>query len=217
MTTIYLIRHGETAYNKKGLLQGRTDIPLNASGIALARLTGESFKQLGIRFSKVYSSPLIRAMQTARTVLDFSGQPDLPIHVDKRLIEMCIGTWEGKSAYPGQSDIDPEQLDYFRDNPFLMAPIEKGESAKDVCERTQDFLKEMAMHPVEGNILVSSHGFAVRAMLNQLYDDPSDFWQGSVPLNCSVNILNLTDGHWILAQKDKLFYDESLAVDRYKT
>ncbi len=215
--TLYLIRHGETPYNEKGLLQGRTDNPLNPSGLLLAKWTGEAFKREGIVFEKAISSPLIRARQTTAAILESAGQKDLPVELDERVIEMSIGTWEGKSAYIGQSDIDPEQMRLFHTNPFLMDPIEKGETAREVCARTKSFLDDLAANPVSGNVLVSSHGFAVRAMLNPLYDDPTDFWQGSVPLNCSVNILSFRDGKWEFVEKDKIYYDPKYAVDRYSS
>ena len=65
-------------------------------------------------------------------------------------------------------------------------------------------------------VLVSTHGFALRAMLNRLYADPSDFWQGHVPYNCSVSIVDVQpDGAMRLTAFDKVYYDPSLQVDRY--
>ena len=63
---IYLIRHGETDYNKKKRLQGVTDIPLNAQGIALAEKTAAGLRD--ISFDRIYTSPLIRARRTAEII-----------------------------------------------------------------------------------------------------------------------------------------------------
>ena len=65
-------------------------------------------------------------------------------------------------------------------------------------------------------ILVSTHGCAVRGVLNHLYDDPQDFWQGKVPANCSVSIVDV-DGDTIrFAEKDIIYYDPKLTEDFYK-
>ncbi|MBQ4323682.1 MAG: histidine phosphatase family protein, partial [Clostridia bacterium] len=73
---IYIIRHGETDLNVKGVLQGWVDEPLNESGMRLARITGK--KMESVRFDGCFSSPLKRAAETARIVLEASGN-DLPI------------------------------------------------------------------------------------------------------------------------------------------
>ena len=62
---IYIVRHGETDWNVQLKLQGRADIPLNATGIEQAEQTGAHLKKAGISFAKVYPSPLQRAVKTA--------------------------------------------------------------------------------------------------------------------------------------------------------
>ena len=64
---LYIIRHGETDYNAKGVLQGHMDAPLNESGRSLAAIVGRAMK--GIRFDRCISSPLKRASKTAEIVL----------------------------------------------------------------------------------------------------------------------------------------------------
>ncbi|MBO4411344.1 MAG: histidine phosphatase family protein, partial [Lachnospiraceae bacterium] len=83
-------------------------------------------------------------------------------------------------------------------------------------KRTQDFLKELAARDDGRTYLIGIHGCAVRAMLNQIYEDPSDFWQGHVPYNCAVNILEAEGGVIRFAERDKLYYDPGLAMDHYK-
>ena len=79
---IYVIRHGETNANKEGVLQGSSDWPLNENGIKLAKLTGQNMKD--IKFDICYSSPLIRAKDTAKYVLGESGN-NTEIIFDDRL------------------------------------------------------------------------------------------------------------------------------------
>ena len=86
-----------------------------------------------------------------------------------------------------------------------MEPFPGGEGVRQVMERTQAFLREVAERR-EGEVcLLATHGCALRAMLNFLYEDPSDFWQGRVPPNCAVNILSAGDGKIRLLEKDKVF------------
>ena len=82
---IYIIRHGETALNAKGLLQGITDEPLNRNGISLAAETGRNLR--GITFDACISSPLTRARQTAEILLRESGNEGVPIEFDDRIME----------------------------------------------------------------------------------------------------------------------------------
>ena len=86
---IYLIRHGETDWNKERRLQGRKDIPLNENGVQVAKLTAESLSQ--VKFDKVYSSPLKRAFETATLVT--AGQ--YTIEKETRLLEIDFGVCEG--------------------------------------------------------------------------------------------------------------------------
>lgn len=222
---IYVIRHGETEANKEGRLQGWTDIPLNAKGIELAEETGRGMK--GIHFDRCYSSPLIRARQTAELVLKESGNPDVPIVTDERLKEIHMGVWEGKPFRTGPEQTIMPEAKQFLSDPFSFPGFPGGENAQDVCGRTQEFLKELVEEAgrkeAEGKdcgkenetVLIAIHGFAMRAMLNFLYEDPSDFWQQHVPFNCEVNILETSGDKLQIVEKNKVYYDPALCIDRY--
>lgn len=216
---IYIIRHGETKANKEGRFQGWTDVPLNEKGVELAEMTGRGMK--GIRFDRCFSSPLIRARQTAQLVLKESGNPDIPIVIDDRLKEINMGDWEGMMFRQGSDQaLISEAKKFFRD-PFSFCGFPGGENAREVCGRTQEFLKELAAetHRTETaakeTVLIAIHGFAMRAMLNFLYDDPSDFWHQHVPFNCEVNILEAVDGTLHIIEENKVYYDPALCIDRY--
>jgi len=113
---IYLIRHGQTAQNHAQLLQGRSDFPLNDTGLAQAAELGCWFREQGIRFDAVYSSPLCRAVETARQIVG----PAFPIALDARLIEMDYGPYEGA----GLRELPPEVLRFFQD--FVHNPAPAG-------------------------------------------------------------------------------------------
>ena len=77
---LYIVRHGETDWNKAGKVQGRTDIPLNERGRYLAEATAEGMKDVRIDFC--YTSPLIRAKETAQIIL---GEREIPLVEEKRI------------------------------------------------------------------------------------------------------------------------------------
>ena len=89
---VFVIRHGETDWNKEWRLQGRTQIRLNERGREQARETAAGLKKQGIIFDRVYSSPLLRAVETAEILSGFTLEN---IATDERIIELCFGKAEG--------------------------------------------------------------------------------------------------------------------------
>lgn len=99
----WYLRHGETDWNLRGLSQGRTDIPLNSTGLAQAVRAGQIFADLFRKgenpFDRIIASPLSRALVTAehtRDAIRDSGGPDLPLIIDPELKEVCFGVQEGQ-------------------------------------------------------------------------------------------------------------------------
>ena len=97
---IYVIRHGETAMNLKSRLQGWLDEPLNENGMLVASLTGKALREA--RFDRVISSPLSRARDTARLIMEENLFPNL-IETDDRLREIRWGCWEESSRITSSS------------------------------------------------------------------------------------------------------------------
>lgn len=211
---IYIIRHGETSANVEGVFQGRLDTELLQSGLDLACSVGQALAD--IHFDSAFASPLSRSQDTARAVLDASKNQDVPIMIDERLYEIAVGDCEGKHFRPGECEIDEKYLHGYFDDPLGFDGFPGGESTSEVCERTQEFLTELANRQYE-NVLVSTHGFALRAMLNMLYEDKSDFWHGGVPLNCSVSIVEAHDGKLELVGDDVVLYDKGLTSDWFSS
>ena len=98
---VYLMRHGQTDWNKEYRLQGATDIPLNEEGRRQAKEAAEKMRD--IPFECVYSSPLIRAKETAQIISAFH---DIPTVVDDRLKEMSFGIYEGTTPDYEKQDIN---------------------------------------------------------------------------------------------------------------
>lgn len=214
---IYIIRHGETSANRDGILQGHADFPLLEEGIQMAAAVGEALAD--VRFDAAFTSPLTRAMQTARTVLEASGNADAPVITDERLLEIDMGIASG-TRFRGGGDGDPATSQKGRElgRLFLQGSDDfpgfpEGETFAQVKQRTQGFLHELAGMDYT-TVLVSTHGCALRAMLNGLTADPSDFWRGHVPPNCSVSIVEASgpadEPRLEITASDLILYDESL-------
>ncbi len=201
---LYLIRHGETDWNIVKRLQGATDIPLNENGEALARKTCEGLKE--ISFDRIFTSPLKRAYRTAEII---RGSCDIPIIPDERIREICFGDYEGLvSKSEGYNIPDPDFKFFFTKTECYRTPP-NGESVESLLKRTADFLEELkSREDLKGkNILISSHGAAVRAMLcNIERSDISHFWGKGVHKNCGVSCVELLDGEYRILWENRIYY-----------
>lgn len=218
---LYLIRHGETQLNRERRLAGWTDVPLNENGLKLAHVTGKALATT--HFDAAFSSPLIRAKETARIILSHNttGSTDLPITIDERLKEINFGSWEALSTAKNDNElpVSPEEYRNFFTNPRGYHPWIGGETVDDVIERTGDFLRDISSHTelTDATVLVAMHGLSMRALLQHVYTDTSDFWHGRVPPNLAVNIVQAHGGTYTLLEDDIVYYDESLIPDYYST
>ena len=194
-------------------MQGWLDEALNQNGRDLAVVTGKNMK--GIHFDCCISSPLIRARETAEIILRES-ENNIPIHTDARIMEMNVGSWERRKFRPGEEEVDADQIRLFFRDPFSFPGYPGGEKIEDVCRRTQVFLKELTARNDDKTYLIVTHGCALRAMLNFIYDNPEDFWHGHLPFNCCVNIVEAKDGETKLIADDKIYYPSELAIDRFR-
>ncbi|MCI8814323.1 MAG: histidine phosphatase family protein [Lachnospiraceae bacterium] len=197
---LYVIRHGETAWNVLRKIQGSADIPLNENGIRLAKVTGEKLKD--VSFDLAISSPLQRAYQTAELVL---GNRNIPIKTDARIQEISFGDLEGVQML----HVNPAHPFYnFFADAYHYIPARNGESIYDICERTKEFYDELidSSDLQDKTVLVATHGCALRALLQPVYEDISDFWQGGVCPNCGVSIIETKGGKSTLLEKDKIYY-----------
>lgn len=199
---LYMMRHGETDWNAQLRLQGCADISLNENGRRLAKITGEALKD--IRFDQVFSSPLCRAVETARLVL---GDRDVPVVTDARIKEISFGEWEGRRCGEKFGEIPQDMLDNFFHAPEKYTAPLGGESFEEILARTKDFYDELVQkREYENcNILIASHGAAVRALLQNVYRD-GDYWQGGVPKNCAITIVEIKDGKVVSVDPDRIYY-----------
>ena len=199
---IYIVRHGVTEWNKLKKLQGAADVPLAKEGIRLAEETGKALKD--VKFDICFTSPLSRAKQTAECIL---GNRDIPIIPDKRIQEINFGVLEGDKVRDSEGNYIDPQIEIFFKDPVNFKRPENGENIFDVIARTKDFWEEKTTDPslADKTILVASHGCAVRALLQNIYHDPKNFWHGSVPPNCCINLVEVKDGKTTLLEEDRVY------------
>ena len=199
---LYVLRHGVTQWNKLKKVQGAMDIPLAPEGIELAEKTGEALKD--VHFDICFTSPLTRAKQTARCVL---GDRDIPVIEDKRIQEIDFGVLEGTQFKDAQGKIVSHEMEIFFTDPLKFKRPENGEDISDILKRTGDFWREKTTDPelTDKTVLVSSHGCAVRALLQNIYQYHEHFWHGCVPPNCSINLVEVKDGKAWLLEEDKVY------------
>ncbi len=186
---VYFIRHGETDFNRKGLIQGTSNIPLNEKGIQQAGIAADWFKEQNITFDKVFSSPLIRARKTAAIV---SGRDFEEVQPDIRIQEMDFGVDEGK-PYSMIKDLF--------DAPEAYIPPEGAESIQELQKRAQDFLNMLAELAGKDEsvqtVLAASHGAALRGVISCVtHCELKDFWIGGLS-NCCVYKIHLENGAWV--------------------
>lgn len=196
MTTFYFIRHGQTTANALGLKQGiindeRTH--LTQKGQAQARHLAQQFSLKNI--SALFVSPLDRTRETA-ALLDPQGslQPQL----DKRLLEISYGSWDGqanadlRAAYPAA--FDPVLNDVL---PSYVEIAEGGETFAQVQQRVADFMLTTAANYPDDNVVCVTHGFTVKAAALVALQ-PKDPMTLPEPDNTSVTKLSLKDGKYYL-------------------
>lgn len=147
----YLIRHGQTDWNIEGKIQGKTDIPLNSEGLYQAERLAEGMKER--RITAIFSSPLLRAFQTAELL---SQEKNLPVTVLPELREVDFGLWEGK----GWDEVDALYHEDFRNweeypGEYMPTGGESRESCSERCRKAVDLMagEEAAAVVAHGGIL----------------------------------------------------------------
>lgn len=170
MTTLYVVRHGETAWNVAGRYQGQLDPPLNARGRAQARATAARLAEKPI--AAIYSSDLARAHQTAEAL---AASMRLPVRADPRLREINQGEWQGVLI----DDIRarwPEALAGWEARPWECCPP-GGEELLAVQARLFTAIDEIAGRHPGDTVAIFTHKLPI-ALLKIRFQghDPADLW-----------------------------------------
>lgn len=178
---LYIIRHGRTDWNDQKRLQGQTDIPLNEAGRRMAEAAAEEYAE--IPFDICFCSPLVRAAETARILLN--GR-DVPILYDDRLKEVAFGVYEG-TANSFQIPDCPVNQFFFHPEEYMIA-VEGGENVLELKARTGEFLRERVYPLVESgrSVLIVGHGAMNMSIVCDVKNLPlEEFWSTGIE-NCKL-------------------------------
>jgi probable phosphoglycerate mutase len=195
---IAFVRHGQTAVNRAGRLQGRVDAPLTETGVAQARAVADAFLDRGARVARVVSSPLVRARDTAAPIARAFG---LTVEIDDRLVELDYGEWDEKPL----RELDERDWARWREDPAFAPP--GGESLTAVGTRVAAFCEDC----VDGDLVVAvSHVSPIKAGVCWALDlDPSATWRMQLDLASVTRVGRRPGGTGYLAS-----YNETFATRR---
>lgn len=206
---LYIVRHGETQWNRLHKVQGHTDIPLNEYGRHLAEETAAGMKNIAIDMA--YTSPLSRARETARIIL--AGR-DIPLIDEERIIEIGFGSYEGIFCAGENMDKNSAAFNLFFKDPENYKALDGAETIAQLYDRTGSFLEELCSKSeiADKNILISTHGAAMTALLNRIKGNLSvkNFWKNEVPVNCAVTMVEIRDGVPEIVKEGVVFYKEKV-------
>lgn len=162
-TLIGVIRHGETLWNRVGRWQGHAPVPLNEEGHAQATILAEHLAPLAGEIAAIYSSDLLRSMQTAAPIAERLG---IPLFPEPRLREIDLGEWQGLTSNEIRA-WDADRFAAVQADP-LHTPRPGGESLSDVAARGAAALEDIARKHAGGHVLVVTHGGMIRTLLHRL-------------------------------------------------
>ncbi|MGE7090613.1 histidine phosphatase family protein [Lysinibacillus sp. NPDC048646] len=192
MTTFFLVRHGETVWNKEQRLQGWLDSPLSEQGIQHAKKLGEQLKD--IQFAAAYSSSSGRAKETLQFLIT---NRELDRYFEDDLREIFLGKWQGKTI---EDILVTNRFDYelYTDYPAQFIATHT-ESFGAVTERAMYTLKNIAEKYPHDNILIVSHGVTIKCIINVILErGMNQLWSAPIIEGTSVTIIERLDRQWVV-------------------
>ncbi|MDD5462281.1 MAG: histidine phosphatase family protein [Methylococcales bacterium] len=158
---IYLLRHGETEYSRRGSYCGALDAELTAEGHQMAQAFAESYRS--ISWADIYVSPMKRAIATAQPLCDALG---LPMQIRDGLREISYGAWEDRELDFVRQHYEQDYIRWQTD-PAWNAPTD-GETAIQIAARALPVITEIESRHKDGNVLIVSHKATIRIILCSL-------------------------------------------------
>ncbi|MCS3917997.1 histidine phosphatase family protein [Fervidibacter sacchari] len=193
-TWIYLVRHGQTVWNEEGRLCGSSDVPLSDEGLAQARKLAARLKDIDI--TAIYSSPLLRARQTAEAI---AACHCVEVKVEPDLREIDYGDWEGLKVVDAAERF-PELEKLRREDPMRFA-APNGEPMQLFAERVISAIQRIAASHADETVCVVAHQTVNRFILCWILQSPHladfRFWRQLRQDPACVNLLQVReDGMW---------------------
>ena len=190
MRRIFLIRHGQTAWNRDQIFRGTLDIPLNDFGKEQARQLGRALKRRQVLNPVLASSPLLRARETA----ELAGEAVLckEIATEQGFTDLNFGVWQGKA----KADVEKLYPDLYRqwlDNPAdIIFP--GGEALRRVADRAGAALRRLAGSGGDRDLIIVSHRVVNKVLLCGLLGAGLDaFWKIKQDTAC-INLIEYSGG-----------------------
>ena len=168
MSTLVLVRHGQSQWNLENRFTGWIDVPLTEKGRAEARAAGRLIAGQRIRFDLCFTSVLTRAIETLSIILAELKQEKLPVVKDQALNERHYGDLQGLDKDEMRKKFGEEQVKLWRRSYDAAPP--NGESLKDTAARTLPFFDSRILPEIKDgkNVLVSAHGNSLRSIVMEI-------------------------------------------------
>ncbi len=199
MTRIFLVRHGQTAWNVGEIFRGRADVPLDETGLKEADLAGEALKDETIH--AIYSSPLKRSVQTAEGIAKCQN---LPVQTLEAIIDISYGEWEGKE----NAEVKQKYPDLYK--LWLTEPhkvrFPGGETLDEVRTRTMSAIEKLVKKHQDESIVLVAHRVPNKVISCAVLGlDNSHFWRIKQD-TASTNLFIYDNDQWIIAYLNNTFY-----------
>lgn len=200
---LYLIRHGETESNRLGLALGQQDVPLNEQGRRQAERLGRALAKEAL--GAVYSSPLLRARDTATAVAAPHG---LPVRVEDRLIEMDVGEVDGLS-FEEVGQRYPDLLRTWMSDDGPSEPMPGGESLAQVLDRAWTWVENLATSHRRERVAAVTHNFVILSLVAQAVGIGLSRFRRFRHAVAAVSVIDFEDGRTTLVRlNDTCHLDE---------
>ncbi|MBC7333975.1 MAG: alpha-ribazole phosphatase [Actinobacteria bacterium] len=191
---LFLIRHGQTIWNAEGKYQGDVDVELTNFGIKQAKLMAKYLSR--VHFSSIYSSPLRRALDTARIIAKGRKRE---VIIRENLKELNFGKWEGLK-FDEISKFYGSEYKKWLDNPFKNTPP-GGESFSSLTERSSKEIHRIIDENEDGsNVAVVTHGGVITSLLIFWLKIPVERWRSLIQRQGAINIVVVDDGYPYISQ-----------------
>ncbi|MBE7413521.1 MAG: histidine phosphatase family protein [Leptospiraceae bacterium] len=202
---IYLIRHGETDYNREGRIQGGgINSELSDKGRIQAEMLRKRLERESLQFDYIFSSPLNRAYETAKIAASDIKQDIL---TDDLLKEIDCGEYEGLLT----KEIDPSILQKLREDPYYKYP--GGENCEDVQKRAKQFLNKLN-NLEKKSALIFSHGNFNRAFMSAILDLSIEIAVKTIQHNTGLNYFQKIQSSFKLITWNDISHIDDLATWR---
>lgn len=206
MSRVYLVRHGQTAWNVGEIFRGRADIPLDETGKREVHLAGETLRDETLH--AVYSSPLSRSMETAENIAKFHDISVTPLDA---IIDISYGEWEGLGNQEVQQKYPDLHALWLTEPHKVLFP--GGESLDEVRSRTMAALDDLLVKHQEENFALVAHRVPNKVICCALLGlDNSHFWRIQQD-TASTNLFVYRNGQWIISYLNDTSYLKSLGKE----